>query len=197
MIAALLLTVSLAAPATLTHDNGRPQPMKAHVEKATKHKAVVVADSRVDADPNSPDHDPSFVEQYLSFQLSPAATPAAKDGLVMSHVIGYLLYGVCGTLWGPIVAVDGAEFSGDVVLTWFLSGLLWAVISTAASFTGIGLLVWLALPYLQTTATLNAIDRQLKRSGAPPPDKTAKPTNPPSTTNPPPTTDTPPPSYAY
>ena len=112
----------------------------------------------------------------------------------MSHVIGYLLYGCAGGLWGPVVSVNGAEFSGDVALTWFLSGLIWFGIATIATGTGIGALLFLVVPYLTTTATLNAIDRQMKAKGLKPPPSKDKPPEPGTTTPPP---DTPPPSYAY
>ncbi|MDP2342545.1 MAG: hypothetical protein Q8O67_16430 [Deltaproteobacteria bacterium] len=199
MIAALLITAALAAPATLTDGRGH-SPRPSLVEKSKRQQAidapVRLAQASLAADPNSPDQEPSFIDQYLSFQLSPVPAPAVKDGLVLSHVIGYLLWGICGGLWGPIVAIDGAEFSGDVVLTWFLSSILWYAIVGVVSFTGVGALLVFAIPYLQTTATMNAIDRQLKKKGVvgvtpggkkPPPN--------PATT--PGTPDTPPPSYAY
>jgi hypothetical protein len=193
MLAAVLIVASLAAPTTLT-DHGARSPRHAAVD--TTHHDVKLAQSNPNPDPNAPDHEPSFVEQYLTYQLAPTALPQTRDGLVMSHVLGYLLWGLCGGLWGPVVAIDGAEFSGDVFVSWLLSSIIWGVIASAASFTGIGLLVWLGLPYLQTTATLNAIDRQLKAKGyTPEPTKTTN--KPPDPTTPPPTTDTPPPSYAY
>ncbi len=202
MLAALLITASLAAPATLTDHGGSPSraPRPIAVEKARRSSApppVVLAQATLAPDPNAPDHTPTFMEQYLSYQLSPVASKPVKDGLVMGHVLGYIfsIIPVCGTLWGPVVAVDGAEFSGDVAITWFLSSLLWSLVATGATFTGVGAILWFAVPYLSSTATFNAIDRQLKAKGyvAPPPGTTT--TAPPGTTPPP--TDTPPPSYAY
>lgn len=195
MLAALLITASLAAPATLS--DARPhRPVV--VQKAQKQKQadVQLAQASLAPDPNAPDHEPTFVEQYLSYQLAPTAAAPVKDGMVLSHVLGYLL--PCGGLWGPLVLIDGAEFSGDVFITYLLSGILWFVaISVVSTVTvGVGLLLFLAYPYLNTTATLNAVDRQLKAKGykPPPPGKTTT-GSPPGNTPPP--TDTPPPSYAY
>jgi hypothetical protein len=196
MIAALLITAALAAPAMLT-DGNESAPRAPLVEKSKAKQGVKLAQASLAADPNSPDREPEFLDQYLSFQLSPVPAPAVKDGMVLSHVIGYLLYGICGGLWGPIIAVEGAEFNGDAVLSWFVSGILWfVVLSVVTTVTvGVGSIALLALPYLQTTATLNAIDRQLKKKGLGPVPKGKGPTGPgPATTTP---TDTPPPSYAY
>ncbi len=143
-------------------------------------------------DPTSPDRPPTFVEQYLSLTISPYASREVQDGLVLSHVIGYCGFPVCGGLWGPIVAVRGAQLTGDVVVSWFLSHIIWGIGSgVTAGLLGI---VW---PYLATTSTLNAIDRDIKKRGAgasPPP---PTPTPPPAAPPPPPPGDTPPPSYAY
>lgn len=199
MIAAFVLALSLTAPTALPDEARAPTSTTKQVQKAKQQAkaAPVLAQAHLADDPNSPDREPGFVDHYMPFQLSPAALPQVKDGLILSHVLGYLLYGICGSLWGPIVAVDGAEFSGDVVISWFLSGLIYGVIASVASFTGIGLLVWLAIPYLQTTAVLNSIDRDLKKKGYKPADG-KKPAG--GNVTPPPTggnTDTPPPSYAY
>ena len=191
MLAALLLTVSLAAPTTLT-DHG------AHARRPAvtvpKHETRVAAAERAIDDPNAPDRDIGFVDHYMPFQLSPAALPAVKDGLILSHVFGYLL--PFGGLWGPVVAIDGAKFTGDLFASYCLSSIIWflaaAVVLTVT--IGVGAITFFAVPYLTTTAALNAVDRQLKAEGKQPP----KPNTPPNTTTtPPPPTDTPPPSYAY
>jgi hypothetical protein len=121
------------------------------------------------------------------------ASQQTKDALVLSHVIGYLL--PCGSLWGPIVLTKDGEFSGDVALTWFLSTVLWAVITGAVSLTFVGLVMIVALPYLSTTATLNALDRGIKKKGLA--GGPAKKSDAPPTPATPSTGETPPPSYAY
>lgn len=191
MFAALCVALSLTAPATLTSTALPTAPIL-----ETQGAAIApIQKQLLEIDPNSPDREPSFVDRYLSFQLSPMASQQAKDGLVLSHVVGYLL--PCGSLWGPVVFVDGAEFNGDVFITWFLSSIVWAVIMGVASTVtvGIGLVLFIAFPYLSTTATLNEVDRDLKKRGlaGSPPDK-----NPgPQPATPPSGTETPPPSYAY
>ena len=190
MIAALLITLSLAAPTTLT---GHDRPTAPAVTK-TKAKATVLAQARLAPDPNAPGGNLGFVDHYLPFSLAAQALPPVKDSLVLSHVLGYLL--PCGGLWGPVVLIDGAEFSGDVIISYLLSSILWSVAITVVGTVtiGVGLLALVALPYLTTTATLNAVDRGLKAKGyAPPKGTTPNPSNPAN----PPTGDTPPPSYAY
>lgn len=197
MIAALLITLSLAAPTTLTgHDRDRSSSTSVTKEKAAKAKAAPqLAQARLAPDPNAPGADLGFVDHYLPFSLAAQALPAVKDNLVLSHVLGYLL--PCGGLWGPVVLIDGAEFSGDVIISWLLSSIIWFVaIAVVGTITiGVGYLAFLALPYLATTATLNAVDRGLKAKGYTPPPKGTTP-NPSNPANPP-TGDTPPPSYAY
>jgi hypothetical protein len=139
-------------------------------------------------DPNAPDHTQTFAEQYLSYQLSPAALPAVKDGQLMSIVLGYLCAPACGSLWGPLVMVKGAEFSADVAITWFLSSIVWGAASTVT-----GGLLLPVVPYLQTTATLNAIDVQMKKKGFKAPPSSSTPAQP----GQPQPTEQPPPSYAY
>lgn len=183
MLSALVLALSLSAPATLA--------------TATVGGAEAVAPlntQHLQVDPNDPSRDPQFVDRYLSFQLSPLASQQTKDGLVVGHILGYLLYPLCGTLWGPVVMTKDGEFSGDVVVTWFLSGVLWGVIATAATFTAIGAVLWLAYPYLQSTAVFNELDRGIKKRGLA---KGVTPTAPPTPGSPPAPGDTPPPSYAY
>lgn len=201
MIAAVVLALSLTAPTALPDEARAPSSTTQQVQKAKQkaQAAPVLAQAHLADDPNSPDREPGFVDHYMPFQLSPAALPQVKDGLIMSHVLGYVFFiiPVCGPLWGPVVAVDGAEFSGDVVISWLLSTIIYGTIAVAASPITAGLSLF-AIPYFSTTATLNAIDRDLKKKGYKPADG-KKPAGGGNAT-PPPTggnTDTPPPSYAY
>jgi hypothetical protein len=203
MITALVLVASLSTPTTLTSPTSlRSTDRPVHRPAATAavdgaHKgAVRLAQNTPAADPNAPDHTQTFIEQYLSYQLSPAATPAIKDGQIMSIVLGYLCSPACGSLWGPIVMVKGAEFTADVAITWLLSSILWTVITSAASLTVVGGLIGLAVPYLQTTATLNALDVQMKKKGLKG-STPGKPVEPAKPADPAPSADAPPPSYAY
>ena len=199
---ALLVALAVSAPATLSAGNAE-RPSAPILEDAAAPAAPLrLAQSGVD--PNAPDHVPTFVEQYLSFQTSPVAAKQVQDGFILSHVIGYVLYGVCGGLWGPVVATKDAQMTGDVAISWFLSSVLWGVIAVVASFTIVGLVLWFIIPYLSTTATLNAIDRDIKKRGlatgqdGKPVGVPATPPPPTSTPNPAPQADdTPPPSYAY
>jgi hypothetical protein len=122
------------------------------------------------------------------------ASQQTKDGLIVGHIFGYLFFGLCGSLWGPLVMTKDAELTGDVAITWFLSSILWGVIASAASLTGIGIVLWLAWPYLSSTATFNELDRQLKKKGVA---KGVTPTAPPTPGTAPTPGETPPPSYAY
>jgi hypothetical protein len=194
MLAALLVAFSVSAPATLTSAALPKAPIiDLETLAVSSSSAAPISKQLLQADPNSPDREASFTDKYLSFQLSPMASQQTKDALVLSHVIGYLL--PCGSLWGPIVLTKDGEFSGDVALTWFLSTVLWAVIAGAVSLTVVGLVMIVALPYLSTTATLNALDRGIKKkglAGGPAKKSDAPPT--PATPSP---GETPPPSYAY
>ncbi len=196
MLAALLITVSLAAPTSLTdHGTRTHRPAVSQKAKAT---TLAQSSSRVADDPNSPDREIGFVDHYMPFTLSSQALPDVKDNMVISHVLGYFL--PCGGLWGPVVLIDGAEFSGDVVISWLLSNIIWfvAIAAVATITVGVGIVGFLAFPYLTTTATLNAVDRGLKAKGYQPPDPKKSPTTTNPNTTPPNTTpDTPPPSYAY
>ena len=200
---ALLVALAVSAPATLSSGSGAERPASPIIDDS----AVVAGDVRLaqsGIDPNAPDHVPTFVEQYLAFQISPVASKQVQDGLVLSHVIGYVCFPVCGGLWGPLIGVKDSQMTGDVFVSWLLSGVLWAAIGVVVSITVVGALFFLAAPYLTTTATLNAIDRDIKKRGLatgrdglptgfpPPPPPTA------TTPNPAPQNDdTPPPSYAY
>jgi hypothetical protein len=170
------------------------------VAPPAKKKPVRLAATAVrapDPDPNAPDHVPTFVEQYLSFALSPQALPEVKNGQVLAHILGYVCFGVCGSLWGPLVATPGAQLTGDVLGTWFLSTLVWFGVSVGFAFTGIGAVLILAWPYFSSVATLNAIDRDLKRRGGSSSSPSSDPRpRPPAATTPTPQ-ETPPPSYAY
>lgn len=201
MITAVLLAATLAAPMTLTSGTGGERP-SAPILKETAgaeampagQPAVRFADSGVD--PTDPERDPGFVDKYLGLMISPSASPQVKDSQIISLVMGYLFWPVCGNLWGPIAFTADSEFSGDAVLTWFVSGLIWVIISSAASLTGVGALLFLAFPYFTTTAVLNELDRGIKRRGlAGEPAKKPTPGNQPAA--PPDTGDAPPPSYAY
>ena len=201
---ALLVALAVSAPATLNVGAGAERPSAPILDEVNAPAARPVLLAQGPVDPTAPDHTPTFVEQYLAFQSSPMASKQVNDGLVLSHVIGYLL--PCGSLWGPVVATKDAQFSGDVVSACFVSGLMWTLIASGVTIVtiGIGSLTFLALPYLTTTSTLNAIDRDIKKRGlaedrlgnpigAPPPP-------PPTSTTPAPAPqqgDTPPPSYAY
>ncbi len=202
MFAALCVALSLSAPGAMTSTALPSAPildtMTTSAMAGGGGSAVAPLNTEhLQSDPNSPDREASFVDRYLSFQLSPLASQQAKDGMLLSHVVGYLL--PCGSLWGPVAFTNDAEFSGDVVITWFLSSLLWTVIMSVASTVtvGVGLILFIALPYLSTTATLNEVDRSIKKRGL------AKGVDPPKTPTPgqtpatPPGTETPPPSYAY
>jgi hypothetical protein len=188
---ALLLVVGLSSPTTLTSGPGAERPTAPILDEVEQPARLAQAQT---VDPTAPDHTPTFLEQYMSLTISPVASREVQDGLIVSHVIGYCGFGLCGGLWGPIVAVKGAQFTGDVVISWFLSNIIWSVGST---LTG-GLLgfVW---PYLATTATLNAIDRDIKKRGVAttPGVAPTTPAPPPPAGQPPPPADTPPPSYAY
>ena len=194
MLAALLVAFSVSAPATLTSAALPKAPIiDLETLAVSSSSAAPLSKQLLQADPNSPDREASFTDKYLSFQLSPMASQQTKDALVLSHVIGYLL--PCGSLWGPVVLTKDGEFSGDVALSWFLSTVLWAVITGAVSLTVVGLVMIVALPYLSTTATLNALDRGIKKkglAGGPAKKSDAPPT--PATPSP---GETPPPSYAY
>lgn len=187
MLSALVLALSLSAPATdpistttLAHESAAPVSMQ-HLQ----------------VDPNDPAKEPQFVDKFLSFQLSPMASQQTKDGLVVGHILGYVFYGICGSLWGPLVMTKDAELTGDVAITWFVSTLLWSVITGAVSFTGIGLVMLLALPYLSSTATFNELDRQIKKKGLAQGTKKPDGTPTPTPGTPPASGETPPPSYAY
>lgn len=189
---ALLLVVGLSSPATLTAGPGAERPTAPILEEVEQREQPVRLAQAVD--PTAPDHQPTFVEQYLSFTISPAASREVQDGLIVSHVIGYCGFPLCGGLWGPIVAVKGAQFTGDVVVSWFLSSVIWGI---GSGLTG-GLLFPI-VPYLATTSTLNAIDRDIKKRGlaTTPGVAPTTPAPPPPAGQPPPPADTPPPSYAY
>jgi len=192
---ALLVALAVSAPATLSTGSGAERPSAPILDDTAGD--VRLAQSTID--PNAPDHVPTFVEQYLSFQISPVASKQVQDGLVLSQVVGYVCWGACGGLWGPLLAVKDSQMTGDVFVSWLLSSVIWGLI---APFTG-GLL-FLVHPYLTTTATLNAIDRDIKKRGLatgrdgkpmglpPPPPPTTSAPNPAPATG-----DTPPPSYAY
>ena len=191
MFAALCVALSLTAPATLTSTALPTAP----ILEAQGASIAPLQMQHLELDPNAPDVETSFIDKYLSFQVGPMGSKQVKDGLVLGHILGYVFYGLCGTLWGPVVATTDGEFTGDVAITWFLSSVLWGIIATAASFTGIGALLFLALPYLASTATFNELDRGIKKRGlaGTPPDKGPGP----QPATPPPGTETPPPSYAY
>ncbi len=198
MLSAVVVALSLSAPTSAI--TGYERPSAPILEEAPTKVALAapvqpLETQNLDVDPNAPDHEPSFIEKYLTFQVTSQGSKQVKDGLVLGHVLGYLFWGICGGLWGPVVAVTDSEFSGDVVLTWFVSSILWSLISTAAAFTGIGALMFFALPYLQSTATFNEIDRSIKKRGLSADDPKRPPPQPqPGTPNP---GETPPPSYAY
>ena len=201
MITAVLLAATLAAPMTLTSGTGGERPSAPILEESAVgaestavQPAVRFADSGID--PTDPDRDPGFVDKYLGLSISPLASTQVKDSQVISIVLGYLFYPICGTLWAPIAFTNDAEFSGDVLITWFVNGLIWFVITAVASITVVGFFLALALPYFQVTAVLNEADRSIKKrglGGLPP--KKPTPGNQPAA--PPDTGDAPPPSYAY
>jgi hypothetical protein len=184
MLSALVLALSLSAPTTATTAG----PSESVAPISVQHLQV---------DPNDPAKEPQFVDRFLSYQLSPMASQQTKDGLVVGHILGYVCFGICGSLWGPVVMTKDVEFTGDIAITWFVSTILWSVISGALTFTAVGAVMWFALPYLSSTATFNEIDRQLKKKGVAQGTKKpdGRPTSPPAT--PPSTDETPPPSYAY
>jgi len=189
MLAALCVAITMTAPATLTE-----RPSAPILTETLASPSTTASQQLLQADPNAPDHEPSFVEKYLSFQVANTGSKQVKDGLILGHVLGYLFYGVCGTLWGPVVATKDAEFTGDVAITWFLSSLLWGLIS---GFTGIGAVLIFALPYLGATAVFNELDRGIKKKGLAPVDKPPPTPGTPTPGTPPQPGETPPPSYAY
>lgn len=205
---ALLVALAVSAPATLSSGIADERPLQPILDVDAAPTTTRLA--QADIDPNAPDHAPTFIEQYLAFTISPVPSKQVSDGLVLSHVIGYVCFPACGGLWGPLVAVKDAEMTGDVALSWFVSGLLWGGISLVASITIVGGVMWLVLPYLATTSTLNALDRGIKKRGLEL-DRTGQPvgkgnsgkaTKPPSSSTPAPNPtprvdEPPPPSYAY
>jgi hypothetical protein len=198
MLAALLVAFSVSAPATLTSAALPGAPIidtETLAVSSPSSSTAPLSKQLLQVDPNSPDREPSFVDQYLSFQLSPMASQQTKDGLVLGHILGYVFWGLCGGLWGPVVSTKDGEFTGDVAISWFLSSVLWVVITGAVSLTGIGLVMLVALPYLQSTSTFNALDRGIKKKGLA--GGPAKKPDAPTTPATPSTGETPPPSYAY
>ncbi|MBM4280064.1 MAG: hypothetical protein FJ137_04710 [Deltaproteobacteria bacterium] len=193
MFAALALVASLSTPSTLPPPTAATQPRSSWAARAAvvdgrdPRAPVRLAQNTPTPDPNAADHVQTPLEQYFSYQLSPAALPAVKEGQFLSLLLGYLCAPACGSLWGPLVAVKGAEMNGDLAATWLISMLGW---SAVAAVTVVGMPLLLAVPYLATTATLNAIDVQMKRKAGPRvPGSPGQKNSPPS--------ETPPPSLAY
>lgn len=184
MLSALVLALSLSAPTTAT-------------TTLAQESVAPISTQHLQVDPNDPAKEPQFVDKFLSFQLSPMASQQTKDGLVVGHILGYVFYGLCGSLWGPLVMTKDAELTGDVAITWFVSTILWSLISGALTFTAVGAVMWLALPYLSSTATFNELDRQIKKKGLAQGTKKPDGTPTPTPATPPGSGETPPPSYAY
>jgi len=196
MLAALLVAFSVSAPATLTSAALPKAPIidvetLAVASSATAPRFLPVADATT-TDMREPD----FAEKYFSFSLSANASPQAKDSFVMSMLVSYLGCIVCGPIWAPVLMTKDAEFSGDVITTALISYLLWVGISIVTSPLAIGLATAVIWPYANGMATLNAVDRDIRRrglAGGP----AQKPGATPTPGTPPPTGETPPPSYAY
>jgi len=184
MLSALVLVLSLSAPTNST-------------AVAPSESVAPISMQHLQVDPNDPAKEPQFVDKFLSYQLSPMASQQTKDGLVVGHILGYVCFGLCGSLWGPLVMTKDGEFTGDVAITWFVSTVLWSLISSALTLTAVGAVMWLALPYLSSTATFNELDRQLKKKGVAQGTKKRDGTQTPPPATPPSTDETPAPSYAY
>ncbi len=154
--------------------------------------------------------EPDAMTRFFPFGLADNAEQPIKDGLVISHVLGFLLGGVGGGLWGPLLVVPGAELNGDVVVSWLVPwGITMAgvfMVSTVASVAGIFLWplafcscaacpIGLGGIYISTNATLMAMDRNLKsKKGPAPPKRSSGEPAQPASSDP---ASPPPPSYAY
>jgi len=129
MFAALALVASLSTPSTLPPPTAATQPRSSWAARAAvvdgrdPRAPVRLAQNTPTPDPNAADHVQTPLEQYFSYQLSPAALPAVKEGQFLSLLLGYLCAPACGSLWGPLVAVKGAEMNGDLAATWLISML--------------------------------------------------------------------------
>lgn len=187
MLAALLVALSVSAPATLTSAALPEAPI---LDIEARQGFILLADASTDV------QEPGFAEKYFSFSLSPNASPQVKESVVMSILLSYVGCLFCGPIWAPIVMTKDAEFSGDVVTTALVSYLLWVAFSVVTSPFAIGLATAVIWPYANGMATLNAVDRDIRRrglAGGP----ARRPGSMPTPTTPPSTVDTPPPSYAY
>ncbi len=162
MLTALVLVASLAVPSTSSASTTAAKAAPAAV--VHDRAAVRLAQALPASEPSEPEYPETFVEQYLSYRMNPAALPAVREGQFLSILVSYACWPACGSLWGPVVMVKGAELTSDIASTWLISSLSWSAI---AIFTVVGLPVLLAVPYLTTTATLNAIDVQLRKKAGP------------------------------
>jgi hypothetical protein len=125
---------------------------------------------------------PGFMEQYFPFGVADSAPQVVQDGFLLSQVLGILLVSVAGGLWGPLLAVKGADLSGDTLVSFLIpwattvglvvgcwTGSIVAAFALAAVSGGIGgcfgLCALAAIPialaggYVSTNATLNGIAR--------------------------------------
>jgi hypothetical protein len=122
---------------------------------------------------------PGFLEQYFPFGVADSAPQVVKDAFLLSQVLGILLFFAGGSLWAPLVTVQGADLSGDTVISWLvpaastvgaliLVGGTLTVAAFALSFLGcplgfcaypILIPIGLAGGYISTNATLNGIAR--------------------------------------
>jgi hypothetical protein len=175
MLLAAALLLSMSNPATAL---------------AAKHPTAVVEAVARDRGGVLPVADgggePSFFDHYLPFGLADNVHPAVEEGFLVSQILGILLFGAAGSLWGPLVIVKGADLSGDTVVNWLISAALFVGVAmvgfvgvVAVTFLtfGFGALCgfcylpwWVAAGYVTTNVTLNGISRNtFGKGGAPGP----------------------------
>jgi hypothetical protein len=118
---------------------------------------------------------PGFMEQYFPFGVADAAPAVVKDAFLLSQVLGILLFCVGGSLWAPLVLIQGADLSGDTVVSWlvpaavtigvllgfgFVAGLSTFVVGPFAVCVGcITFPIGLGGAFVSVNATLNGIAR--------------------------------------
>ena len=74
MLAALLVALSVSAPATLT---SAALPKAPILDIEARQGFILLADASTDV------QEPGFAEKYFSFSLSPNASPQVKESVVM------------------------------------------------------------------------------------------------------------------
>ena len=175
MLSALLLSMTLSTPMAI--EPAQPLPLADAPAAAVK--------------------EPDFAEKFFAFTLSPDASPQAKDSMVMSVLLGYLGCIVCAPAWAPVALTRDAQFNGDTLGTGVISYLVWWAISIVTAPLGIGLVILVVSPYATSIATLNAVDRDIRRRGLGGSQPKAPGSPPIPGAAPGSSESTPPPSYAY